>query len=139
MSIWGKITGAEGAVKGILDVGKKGMDMWDKSKFTAQEQIDGFKMLIDATKSAATSISRRHLLWALISMMGVLLIAGIYYIETSQAFKLKALIMLATELKIDYAFGGAVGFYYLPHVFSGKKSDEICRNHLHIPSTLFNE
>ena len=120
MSIWSKITGADGAVKGVIEAGKKGMDMWDKSKFTPQEQIEAFKTLVNSMKDAATSISRRHLLWALIAKVALILAYGIYCIETGQAQKIDQLIKFTTALNIHWAFTGAVSFYYLTHLTQGK-------------------
>ena len=42
-------------------VAKSGMAIWDNSNLTDQEKLEGFKGLLEATKSQATSISRRQL------------------------------------------------------------------------------
>ncbi len=108
---------ADKIADGVVDIAKKGMTLWDKADFNPQEQVAAFKTLIEATASAATATSRRHLLWALSAFISVAFIIGLYYIETAQDIKLEKLLALVEQLYIGPGFVAAVGFYFLTHVF----------------------
>lgn len=114
---WGK-SSIEKAVDVVGSVADKGMGMWDASKFTAQETAGFFLKLMAATKSQATSISRRHLLWFIMSLSGSSFILAVIYNALGWTDRLDGLVSLVETWKIGYAFVAAVSFYYLTQ-FSG--------------------
>ena len=109
------------AVDIVGDVAEKGMSMWDSSKFTPQEQAGFFAKLLEATKSQATSISRRHLLYFVLALTTLSFSIAVYYNETGQTEKLTGLKEIVETWKIGYAFVAAVSFYYFAHFTGGKK------------------
>jgi len=108
---------ADKIADGVIEIGKKGLDLWDVSKFTAQEQINAFTTLVGATKDAATAVSRRYLLWFLMVFIAIAFAIGVYYNHTQQVILLAGLIDLVKELYIGPGFVAAVSFYYLTHAF----------------------
>ena len=118
----GIFSNADKIANGVIDIGKKGMEMWDQSKFNPQEQLAAFSNLMAITKSEATARSRRVLLWGLLAFISVAFSIGLYYVQTEQGLKLTALINLVNELKIGWGFVSAVSFYFLTHAFGKLKS-----------------
>ena len=112
MSFWGK-NPIEKAIDVIGDVAGKGMSMWDESDFTAQEKSKLFIDLLAATKSQATSISRRHLLWFIIAMTAITLLLALFYNQMGMAEQYAGLLEIIEVWKIGWAFAGAVSFYFL--------------------------
>jgi len=108
---------ADKIADGVVEIAKKGMTIWDASKFTPQEQLQSFKDLVIATMSAATARSRRHLLWALIVLISIAFFTGLYYNETGQTVKFDGVIDLVDRLYIGQGFVAAIAFYYLTHAF----------------------
>ena len=114
--------GFKSSVDKALDVvsntASKGMDMWDKSDFTAQEKSNLFIKLLAATKSQATSISRRQLLKFIIAMTGSTLLLALVYNHFGMKPQYDGLVEIIEVWKIGWSFVGAVGFYFLTQ-FSG--------------------
>ena len=121
MSWFGKLLGTEQAIEHIGNVADKGMTMWDMSSFTPQERVAAFERLAKVTGGAETSISRRILLWALVIAINSCLAMGMIWVALGELDKVAQLIELVHALKLDWAFTGAVGFYYLTHIINGKK------------------
>ena len=117
----GKILGTDKAVSGVMDIAKKGMDMWDMSSLTLQERLVAFKELVKATSSKETAISRRIIVWALTGMIALALVVGIVWIQFGQDEKVVQLIALIDYLKIAWAWGAGVTFYFLAHLTIGGK------------------
>lgn len=104
---------------GVVDkVTSKGMEIWDNSNFTGQEKGQLLEKLLAATKSQATSISRRHLLWFIMATTGFTLILAVVYNALGWDDRLKGLLSIIETFKIAWAFVSAVSFYYLTQ-FSG--------------------
>ena len=108
---------ADKIANGVINIARSGMTIWDESKFTPQEQVGAFKSLVEATRSEATSRSRRHLLWALIGFVVVTFGIGIYYNHIGNTVALTGLLDLVDQLKIGWGFTSAVSFYFLTHAF----------------------
>lgn len=121
MSWIGKILGTEQAIEHIGNVADKGMKMWDMKDFTPQERVAAFERLAKVTGGAETSISRRILLWALVIAINSCLAMGMIWVALDDLDKVANLIDLVHALKLDWAFTGAVSFYYLTHIINGKK------------------
>ena len=125
MSIFSRVAGAflgtDKAVSGVMDIAKKGMDMWDMSSLTLQERLVAFRELVKATASKETAISRRIIVWALTGMIGLSLAVGIVWIQFGQDEKVAQLIALVEALKIAWAWGAGVTFYFLAHLTIGGK------------------
>lgn len=121
MSILGRLLGSDQAIKQVGEVASRGMDMWDMSKFTPQEQVAAFERLAKVTSSSETSVSRRILLWSLVIAINTCLTIGIVWIAVDELDKVNSLIAFIGSLKLDWAFTGAVSFYYLTHIINGKK------------------
>ena len=125
MSVFSRVAGAflgtDKAVSGVMDIAKKGMDMWDMSSLTLQERLVAFQQLVKATASKETAISRRIIVWALTGMIGLSLAVGIIWIQFGQDEKVAQLIALVEALKIAWAWGAGVTFYFLAHLTIGGK------------------
>lgn len=121
MGILGRLLGSEQAIKQVGNIADKGMTIWDMSSFTPQERVAAFERLAKVTSGAETSISRRILLWALVIAINTCLTIGIVWISLDELDKVNNLIVFVQALKLDWAFSGAVGFYYLTHIITGKK------------------
>ena len=117
----GKILGTDKAISSVVDIAKKGMDMWDMSSLTMQEKLVAFKQLVAATASKETAISRRIIVWALTGMIALALVVGIVWIQFGQDEKVAQLIALVEALKIAWAWGAGVTFYFLAHLTIGGK------------------
>ena len=117
MSWWGK-NPIEKAIDVVGSVADKGMSIWDNSDFTAQEKGGLFIKLLAATKSQATSISRRHLLWFVMSITGATLLLALLYNHFGMESQYKGLVEIVETWKIAWGFVSAVTFYYLTQ-FSG--------------------
>ena len=105
-------------------VAKTGMEIWDNSNLTSQEKLEGFKDLLAATKSQATSISRRQLLWFVMGCNGFSFLLAIIYNALGWEARLDGLIEIVIAWKMGYAFVGAVSFYFLTQVtLPGSKKD----------------
>ena len=117
MSFWGK-NPIEKAIDVVGSVANQGLSMWDESDFTAQEKSKLFVDLLAATKSQATSISRRNLLWFIISMTGVTLLLALLYNHLGMVKQYDGLVEIIEVWKIGWAFVGTVSFYFLTQ-FSG--------------------
>jgi len=109
------------AVDIVGDVANAGMKIWDSSDFTAQERGGLFVKLLEQTKSVATSISRRHLLWFVMGTSGSTLALAIFYNHMGMVPELKGLTEIADTWKIGYGFVAAIGFYYFAHIVTGSK------------------
>lgn len=121
MSWFGKLLGTEQAIEHIGNVADKGMTIWDMSSFTPQERVAAFERLAKVTSSTETAISRRVLLWALVIAIDSCLALGAVWVAMGDLDKVSQLIDLVHALKLDWAFTGAVSFYYLTHIINGKK------------------
>lgn len=125
MSIFSKAAGfflgTDKAVSGVVDIAKKGMDMWDMSSLTLQEKLVAFQQLVKATASKETAISRRIIVWALTGMIGFALIIGTIWIGLGATERVEQLIALVEALKIAWAWGAGVTFYFLAHLTIGGK------------------
>ena len=117
----GKILGTDKAISGVVDIAKKGMDMWDMSNLTHQERLQAFQLLVKTTSSKETAISRRIIVWSLTGMIGLSLAVGIVWIQFGQDDKVAQLIALVEALKIAWAWGAGVTFYFLAHLTIGGK------------------
>ena len=116
----GKLLGTEQAIDHIGNIADKGMTLWDMSNFTPQERVAAFERLAKVTSSKETAISRRVLLWALVIAINSCLALGSIWIGLDKLGKVANLIDLVQALKLDWAFAGAVSFYYLTHIINGK-------------------
>ena len=114
---------ADKALEIVGDVAGKGMEIWDNSSFTGQERGEMLTKLLAATKSQATSISRRHLLWFIMATTGSTLALAIMYNALGWTVRLDGLILIIDTFKIAWAFVSAVSFYYLTQ-FSGHTKDK---------------
>lgn len=119
MSFFSKLLGVDKAVEGVTHIASTGMSMWDMSKFTPQEQVAAFERLAKVTSSKETSISRRIIIWVLMGIIAYSFVLGTIWIAYDAPEKVTALIELVHALKIDWAFGGGIAFYFLTHVVSG--------------------
>jgi hypothetical protein len=104
------------AIDIVGSVAKTGMDIWDNSTLTSQEKLEGFKDLLAATKSQATSISRRQLLWFVMGCNGFTILLAIMYNAMGMTERLDGLIVIMETWKMGWAFVGAVSFYFLTQV-----------------------
>jgi hypothetical protein len=116
---WGK-NPIEKAVDVVGNVADKGMKIWDSSDFTAQERGKLFVELLEATKSQATSISRRHLLWFVMSLTGLSIVAAMVYNHLGMTEELQGLKDIIETWKVGYAFVSALSFYYFAHIVRSK-------------------
>ncbi len=103
----------EKAIDVVGGVANKGMDMWDNADFKPQEKSELFLKLLAATKSQATSISRRHLLWFIMAVTGLTLILAVFYSAMGWTEEFNGLVKIVETWKIAWAFVSAVTFYYL--------------------------
>ena len=120
MSWWGK-NPIEKAIEVVGSVADQGMNIWDNSNFTAQERGGLFIKLLAATKSQATSISRRHLLHFIQGMAGGTLVLALLYNHFGMTAQYDGLVGIVETWKIGYAFVGAVSFYYRTQFSGGSK------------------
>ena len=111
----------EAATETVQNTVKVGMSMWDNKNFTAQETAATLLKLLEATKNQATSISRRHLLWAVIGMNSFTLIIAILYNSLGWTDRLEGLVQIMEVWKLGYAFAGAIAFYFLTQFTGGKR------------------
>lgn len=121
MGILGRLLGSDQAIEQVGNIAQKGMTIWDMKEFTPQERVAAFERLAKVTSGAETSISRRILLWALVIAINTCLTIGIIWIGLGETGKVHDLIAFVDALKLDWAFSGAVGFYYLTHIITGRK------------------
>jgi len=121
MSIFSKILGTDKAISGVVDIGKKGMDMWDMSKFTPQEQVAAFERLAKVTGSRETAISRRIIIWVLTGIIALAFVIGSIWVGFGSLEKVDSLVDLIHALKVDWAFAAGIAFYFLTHVVGGIK------------------
>ena len=91
----------------------KGMDIWDNADFTPADRADMFSRLAESMKSQATSISRRKLLKFIIAAMTLSFLLLVVYNQLGMKAQFDGVIAIVEELKIGWAFVGAVSFYYL--------------------------
>lgn len=113
---WNPFSSTDKAL-GIVDtIASKGMKIWDSSNFTAQDKSEMMEKLLAATKSQATSISRRHLLWFIMATTGSLLILAVIYGALGWDARLATLLQIVEVFKISWAFVAAVSFYYITQV-----------------------
>ena len=121
MSLLSKFLGTDRAIDGVVDIGKKGMDMWDMSSFTPQEKVAAFERLAKVTGSKETAISRRIIIWVLTGIITLAFAIGSIWVGLGSTEKVDGLVALIHALKIDWAFGVGVAFYFLTHVVGGFK------------------
>ena len=117
MGFWGK-NPIEKAIDVVGNVADKGLSIWDNADFTAQERGKLFNELLEKTKSQATSISRRHLLWFIMAISASTLFIAVIYNALGMTSRLDGLIKIVEVWKASWAFVAAVSFYYLTQ-FSG--------------------
>ena len=104
-------------VKGVADTG---MHIWDNSTLTSQEKMTGFKEMLLATKSQATSISRRYLLCFIIGANTLTLILAVFYSAIGATTRLDELVEIMEVWKLGWAFVAVCSFYLLTQVTMGK-------------------
>ncbi len=121
MSIFGWGDSVDKAVDIVSGAAETGLKIWDNSNFTAQEQSKLYMDILAATKSQATSISRRHLLWFIMSMTGFTLILAVIYNALGWDARLEGLIEIMEAWKIGWAFVSTVSFYYLTQFSGGSR------------------
>ena len=121
MSIISKLLGMDKVIEGGIDIAKSGMKIWDNADFTAQERTSAFINTVKVMASKETALSRRILLWALICMVGFVLVVGVIWIGLGADDRVVQLVALVEALKIGYGFVAAIGFYYLTHIVKGGK------------------
>lgn len=102
-------------------VATTGMKVWDNKDFSPQERAGMLLKYLEATKSQATSISRRHLLWFIIGMVGTAFVLALGYNALGLTDHRDGVIKLVTHFKLDWAFVSAVSFYYAAHLLTGGK------------------
>jgi len=117
----GKVLGTDKAISGVVDIAKKGMDMWDMSKLTHQERLKAFVIALKATASKETAISRRIIMWSLTGMIAFCLLVGTIWIGLGETEKVAQLVELVDSLKIGWGWVTGLGFYYLAHLTIGGK------------------
>lgn len=117
----GALLGTDKAVSGVVDIAKQGMDMWDMSNLTQQEKMVAFQLLVKTTASKETAISRRIIVWSLTAMIGFALVVGTIWISFGATERVGSLIELVEALKIAWAWGAGVTFYFLAHLTIGGK------------------
>jgi hypothetical protein len=119
---WFGLSTVDKAVDIVGGAAKSAIDIWDKSDFTGQERSNLFIKTVEMTKSVATSLSRRHLLYFIMAGIGLVLLIAVAYNHFGMTVELKGLMWIVAELKLGWAFVSAVSFYYLTHlVGAGKK------------------
>jgi len=125
MSIFSRVAGAflgtDKAVSGVMDIAKKGMDIWDMSKLTHQERLQAFVIAVKATASKETAISRRIIVWSLTAMISFCLVVGTIWIGLGSTEKVDQLVLLVEALKIGWGWGVSLTFYFLAHLTIGGK------------------
>ncbi|MEE8289726.1 MAG: hypothetical protein V3R25_09980 [Nitrosomonadaceae bacterium] len=117
----GALLGTDKAVSGVVDIAKQGMDMWDMSNLTQQEKLVAFRVLVKETASKETAISRRIIVWSLTAMIAFALVVGTIWISFGATERVDSLIELVEALKIAWAWGAGVTFYFLAHLTIGGK------------------
>ncbi len=115
---WNPFSSTDKALGIVGTVASKGMEIWDNSDFTSEERGEMLKELLAATKSQATSISRRHLLWFIMATTGFTLVLAVVYNALGWDVRLTGLLSIIETFKIAWAFVSATSFYYLTQ-FSG--------------------
>ena len=118
---WFGANATEKAIGVVDKVVTSGMKIWDNSTLTSQEASELFIRLLAATKSQATSISRRQLLWFVITENALLLILAAYYNHNGMETKLDGLMIIADQLKAGWSLMAAVSFYYITQVTGAGK------------------
>tara|TARA_R110002020_G_scaffold456825_1_gene673517 strand:+ start:3155 stop:3529 length:375 start_codon:yes stop_codon:yes gene_type:complete len=120
MSIWPWKKPIDAAVDVVKNVADTGMHIWDSKEFTGQERAGALLKFLEATKSQATSISRRHLLWFILLMNGVLAMLAVIYSAGGWTDQYNRVIDIVEVFKFGWAFVTAVGFYFAAHILNGK-------------------
>lgn len=115
---WFGLSSIDKAIDVVGGVANGAVKIWDNSNFMPQEKGDLLEKLLKATKSQATSISRRHLLTFIMATTGMTLIIAVIYNALGWTEELKGLLEIIEVFKIAWAFVSAVAFYYLTQ-FSG--------------------
>jgi len=97
---WNPFSSTDKAL-GIVDtIASKGMAIWDSKDFTPQDKAGMMAKLLAATKSQATSISRRHLLWFIMATTGSLLILAVIYGALGWDAELKTLLQIVGAFEV---------------------------------------
>jgi hypothetical protein len=120
MSIFSWKKPIDAAVDVVKKVADTGMHIWDNSDFTGQERAASLLEFLAATKSQATSISRRHLLWFILLMNGWFALLAASYSAMGMEAEYKAVLEIVDTFKFGWAFVTAVGFYFAAHILNGK-------------------
>ncbi len=113
---WNPFSSTDKALGIVDNVADKAMRIWDSSSFTPQDRAEMMEKLLTATKSQATSISRRHLLWFVMATTGSLLILAVIYGALGWDARLVTLLKIVEVFNISWAFVAAVSFYYVTQV-----------------------
>ena len=117
---WFGKSSVDKAIDVVGGVAKTGMGIWDASNFTSQESAAHLLKMLEATKSQATSISRRHLLWFIMMLTGMSFTIAIIYNAMGWTIRLNGMMEIIKAWKIGWAWIAAVSFYYVTQ-FSGNK------------------
>lgn len=113
---WNPFSSTDKAL-GIIDkVAEKGLKIWDSSNFTPQDRSEMMEKLLLATKSQATSISRRQLLYFIIGLTSFFIFIAVIYNAMGMTTELNGLLSIAEQFKVSWAFVAAVSFYYITQV-----------------------